>query len=210
MATPAQINANRINAQNSTGPRSLEGKQTAAANSTSHGLSSTFRVLPHENQHDFQAVLDQFRDEFTPEGEHQLFLVGQMAQSRWRLARVQRLETCLLEQMMSGDDPALDPDARIVAGMMASGGSALAALQRYMAAAERSYYKAHKELREARRDRRAEKSVLTLDSHLARMIHVPTPSHLDYPKPPASAAPRQPETGPRFDVTPGENLALRL
>ena len=38
MASPAQIAANRTNAQRSTGPTSPEGKARAASNSFKHGL----------------------------------------------------------------------------------------------------------------------------------------------------------------------------
>ena len=38
MATPVQIAANRRNAQNSTGPRTAEGKAAVRLNSLTHGL----------------------------------------------------------------------------------------------------------------------------------------------------------------------------
>jgi len=38
MATPAQILANRANAQKSTGPRSVEGKAASRFNALKHGL----------------------------------------------------------------------------------------------------------------------------------------------------------------------------
>ena len=54
MATTAQVLANRANAQHSTGPRSDAGKAAASQNATSHGLSSSsFALLPHENEEDF-------------------------------------------------------------------------------------------------------------------------------------------------------------
>jgi hypothetical protein len=53
MATQAQFHANRRNAQASTGPRTPEGKAASSANATRHGLSAAFRVLPNENQEEF-------------------------------------------------------------------------------------------------------------------------------------------------------------
>src|ERR1700740_1108214 len=46
----AKHGANRANAQLSTGPTTTSGKQIASQNSTRHGLTGTFRVLPDESQ----------------------------------------------------------------------------------------------------------------------------------------------------------------
>src|SRR5438874_2144942 len=104
----AQITANQQNANLSTGPKTLEGKGAAARNATKHGLSGAFTVLPHEDQDEFDILLACLRDEFKPAGEHERFLVEQMAQSRWRLARARRLENAMFEQMLKGYIPADD------------------------------------------------------------------------------------------------------
>ncbi len=150
MATAAQITANQQNAVHSTGPKTPEGKAAAARNATKHGLSGAFSVLPHEDQDDFDILLACLRDEFQPATQHETFLVEQMAQSRWRLARARRLETALFDQMLKGFIPE-DDDQRIAAKLMSGGDRALATLQRYATAAERSYYKAHAELLKSRK-----------------------------------------------------------
>jgi hypothetical protein len=119
MATSAQITANQHNASLSTGPKTPEGKAAAARNATKHGLSGAFTVLPHEDQDEFDILLACLRDEFKPAGEHESFLVEQMAQSRWRLARAGRLETAMLDQMLKGYTPA-DDDQRIAANLLQS------------------------------------------------------------------------------------------
>ena len=50
MSTPAQILANQQNAQNSTGPRTPEGKATVAQNATKHGLAATYPVIRSEEE----------------------------------------------------------------------------------------------------------------------------------------------------------------
>src|SRR6516225_4096897 len=100
MATAAQISANQQNATLSTGPKTPEGKAAAARNSIKHGLSGTFTVLPNEDQEEFDILLACLRDEFHPGNQHESFLVEQMAQSRWRLARARRLETAMFDQML--------------------------------------------------------------------------------------------------------------
>src|SRR3954452_19749524 len=91
MASAAQITANQANALRSTGPVTPEGKAASSRNSTRHGLSANFSVLPHENADEFQELEQALLSEFSPSGEHETFLVHEMARTRWRLLRVERL-----------------------------------------------------------------------------------------------------------------------
>jgi hypothetical protein len=149
MATAAQITANQHNATLSTGPKTPEGKAAAARNATKHGLAGIFTVLPHEDPEDFTDLADRLRDEFQPAGENESFLVDQMIQARCRLLRIQRLEALAFEQILTEPGGDSDADTRILAAMCGSG-NALDKLQRYAAAAERSYYKALRELQQSR------------------------------------------------------------
>src|SRR6266851_7636250 len=110
MATAAQITANQNNSAHSTGPKTPEGKTAAARNSTKHGLSGAFTVLPHEDQDEFDILLVCLRDEFHPANQHETFLVELMAQSRWRLARARRIETAIFDQMLQSEMEGEDPD----------------------------------------------------------------------------------------------------
>jgi hypothetical protein len=69
-----------------------------------------------------------------------------MVESRWKLARLKRMESALVQQMAGQDTEHSNPDAVVAAAMLAGNANAYASLQRYQAAAERSYYKAKKEL----------------------------------------------------------------
>ncbi len=192
MATIAQITANQHNASLSTGPKTPEGKAAAARNAVKHGLSGAFSVLPHEDQDEFDVLLACLRDEFHPANQHESFLVEQMAQSRWRLARARRLENAMFEQLLKGVLPEHD-DQRIVSKLMSGSDRALANIQRYAAAAERSYYKAHAELIKSRELRNKPNPT----------GHWPlTTGHC--------RSQNEPKPAPRFHTDPGENLALRL
>ena len=59
MATQSQIEANRRNAQKSTGPRSEEGKQTSARNATKFGLFSRHVLLPGDDEAEFEPALSE-------------------------------------------------------------------------------------------------------------------------------------------------------
>jgi hypothetical protein len=58
MATEAQIEANRANAQKSTGPRTPEGKETAAPNALKHGLFARETVIRGEKEEEFEEYRD--------------------------------------------------------------------------------------------------------------------------------------------------------
>jgi hypothetical protein len=99
MSSEAQIAANRANAQHSCGPITPEGKAAVSQNRTIHGLNynpETFRVLPCENQADYDLLLANLLEEENPANMVEKFLVIGMAQHRWLTDRATRLqETCL-------------------------------------------------------------------------------------------------------------------
>jgi hypothetical protein len=149
-------------------PKTPDGKKISSRNATRHGLTGVFNVLPHENAEDFNELAARLRDEFQPESENETFLVDQMIQARCRLLRIQRLEALAFEQILTEPGSGSDPDARILAAICASG-NVLDKLQRYAAAAERSYYKALRELQNSRQLRNEPKSAVRYAS--------PAPSH---------------------------------
>ncbi|MBV9081983.1 MAG: hypothetical protein JOZ62_04850 [Acidobacteriaceae bacterium] len=91
MSSPAQLAANRANAQRSTGPRSEEGKAVSSRNNFKHGFRGEFRVLPDENQEEFDTLLAAFRDEHQPATPSEETLVDQLAKHLWVSRRAGRL-----------------------------------------------------------------------------------------------------------------------
>lgn len=90
-----QIDANRRNAQRSTGPRTIEGKAIASRNSFKHGLAAKDFVLNTGPQEDPQAF-EEFRDSlfryYEPAQTLEEFLVERIAVCMWRLRRAYRAE----------------------------------------------------------------------------------------------------------------------
>jgi len=152
MATQAQTLANRTNAQASTGPRTPEGKLISRGNATKHGLAAAFRVLPNENQQEFDKLIAEYNRTFAPANIHERFLVEEMAQSRWRLARIRRLENEVVEQMVGSASP-VDADSIIAAALLNNKAGALTVLHRYAVAAERSGHRAFQQLLALRKQR---------------------------------------------------------
>ena len=58
MSTKAQINANRQNAQKSTGPQTDEGKAVVSQNAVSPGLFAAEAVITGEDPADYELVQD--------------------------------------------------------------------------------------------------------------------------------------------------------
>jgi hypothetical protein len=138
MATPAQIAANRANAQHSTGPRTDEGKAKARQNALRHGLCSAVPLMSGELDEEVQQLLTALREEYQPVGDTEEILVYKMAEHFFCGKRAAYL---LSEQLDSNDHG--DDNAREIGLMM-----------RYHAASDRGYYRALTELRKVQKERR--------------------------------------------------------
>jgi hypothetical protein len=173
MATSAQLLANRNNAALSTGPRTPDGKAASSRNAIKHGLSSAFRVLAHEDQEEFDRLVEEMRTYHRPRDIHQRLLVDQMAKSQWLLARAQRLQAVAYD-LLAGAQDDFDPDTAIVNAMRATNPDIIGRLERYAANAERSFYKAHRELT---RQNEANLIRMTERQIVERIANAPMPDH---------------------------------
>ncbi len=92
MATIAQIQANRLNAQKSTGPRTAAGKERASQNALRHGLLAREAVIQGEDPEEFEFYREQMLQELTPVGVVEAMLAERVVSLSWRLRRAQRLQ----------------------------------------------------------------------------------------------------------------------
>jgi hypothetical protein len=149
MASPAQLLANRENAQLSTGPRTEAGKEASSRNSTRHGLTGTQIVMPGEDASAYEELRQGLHLSYDPANDAERILVDQIAANAWRLLRAQRIETAFLAKLAEGSD---NPDAAIAAAFLERPKD-LARMQRYVTAANNAYYKAMSELAKLQKDR---------------------------------------------------------
>jgi hypothetical protein len=98
MTSEKQLLANRLNAQKSTGPRSLPGKTVSARNAVKHGLLSRDIVLQNEDPEEFDALLSRLRHDMQPKGIIECELVENLAVDLWRLRRVRQVETSIFNR----------------------------------------------------------------------------------------------------------------
>lgn len=97
MSSQAQIEANRANAQKSTGPRTEKGKQRVAQNATRHGLFSRSIILPGEDPEEFAILHDGFYARLKPADALERVYVDRIVYAAWKLARIPRLEAASFE-----------------------------------------------------------------------------------------------------------------
>ena len=159
--SPAQITANRANAQLSTGPKTEAGKAASSANATKHGLSGRKVVIAGESEEEYNRFIQTCRVLYKPVGDMESDLVQEIAASRWRLRRVEALEASLLDDEMDLllNDPENPVDeSRVMAvafrNLADSRTGALAQLHRHEGRLRRAYEKALRELRELQAERR--------------------------------------------------------
>ncbi len=108
MSTQRQMEANKLNAQRSTGPRTANGKRRVASNALRHGLTGKQIVLPNEDPHEFDAFRDSLWSNCNPQGAVGEVLVGKIVADAWRPKRVPMLEAAVYAR-----DRLLDIEAKI-------------------------------------------------------------------------------------------------
>src|SRR5260370_15053835 len=68
MSTIKQIEANRRNAQLSTGPKTDQGKAAIAQNALKHGLYASTLLLPEEDRTQYESLCQLYIENYQPEG----------------------------------------------------------------------------------------------------------------------------------------------
>jgi len=101
MATEAQILANRLNAQESTGPRTPEGKAAVAQNAVKHGLSGRLDVIKGEDQAEFDLHRGAMLGELAPAGPMEAMLAERVVGLSWRLERVERIHNEVFDALLA-------------------------------------------------------------------------------------------------------------
>jgi hypothetical protein len=157
MATPAQIHANRLNSQNSTGPCSAEGKAAARFNALKHGMDAQSLIIPGEDPADLDALAHDYHEQFRPYGPEETFLVETLIRADWNKRRLRRIETELFHALRAEQEAAGVRAGILLAAVFAQNGAhnPLDKIFRRLETAERTWFRALKELRRAQRERQS-------------------------------------------------------
>jgi hypothetical protein len=177
MATKAQIEANRRNAQSSTGPRTDDGKARIRQNALRHGLCAAIPQMSDEDPDDIQQLLSTLRDEHQPVGASEEILVYKIAEHFFYGKRASYL---LSEQLDFADNG--ENNTRQVALML-----------RYHTTADRGYYRALNELRKVQKVRRLQE-IGFVSQNAAQPVEVLAETPSEAPARPAPQPAPQPVT----------------
>jgi hypothetical protein len=208
MASPAQIAANRLNALKSTGP-SPAGLAVTRFNALKSGIDAKSQVIPGEDPAEFEALAENYRRQFQPATPSEVCLVDALTTADWELRRLRKIVAVIWDERAFLRPES--PEAK-----------RLDRLNRRLDAAERSYYRALKELKkraltgqyvEQQAEPAAAQPPEPEPLELASFPIEQNPAPLAIVAPPPSPQPR-PQTAseshakPKIDAT--ANLALRL
>src|SRR5580658_6261233 len=92
MISEKQLEANRRNAQHSTGPKTGEGKERSSRNNLRHGLTGQISLLPTEDREAHDAFCHELIESFKPETPMERQLAQSVAEDNWRLNRAVAIE----------------------------------------------------------------------------------------------------------------------
>src|SRR5215471_6962858 len=97
MSSLKQIEANRLNALKSTGPRTEEGKRRSRCNAIRHGLTAETVIAGLEDPEDYESFEATIIADYDPTTA--VFL--RLASVLWRLRRATGIETALFQSAMT-------------------------------------------------------------------------------------------------------------
>jgi hypothetical protein len=157
MTSEKQIQANRLNAQKSTGPKTPEGKLRVSFNGLKHGLLATGVRAKFENEAQYENWRNDFLAELAPIGVTEELLAERIVQSAWRMTRAARYEKSFVDDshLRTAEQRPLTPgdiegniETCFRSGMYDR-------LFRYEMRSERAFYKAHEKLMTLQQQRKA-------------------------------------------------------
>ena len=114
MSTAKQIEANRKNAKNSTGPKTIEGKAITAQNATKHGLTAQKPLIPGEDPAEFDMHCQLMRDELDPQTPLENIIANRIITLSWQLNRGPRIHAAAFNHTIDNlFNPPDDPEQRL-------------------------------------------------------------------------------------------------
>jgi hypothetical protein len=152
MATLRQTEANRLNAQKSTGPRTPQGKAVSSQNALKSGLDAESQFVTGEDRAEFAQLQSEYIARFQPLTPEERFHVDTLLRSEWILRRLFHAEAQLWEYHAIRADRS---EGVPLGEALVAGNEVFRRLQRRITLAERSYKDAFAEVERLQRARRS-------------------------------------------------------
>ena len=146
MATQAQIEANRRNSLNSSGPRSMEGKAVSRFNALKTGIQAKAQVIPGEDAAELEQLAADYHRQYRPATPLERFLVDAIVTAEWQKRRLARVEGALWEHFVGEGQESLG-------AVYERNQRVFDRLHRQKEAAERSYHRALRQLQAEQKGR---------------------------------------------------------
>jgi hypothetical protein len=148
MPSLKQIEANRLNAKKSTGPRTPQGKAKSRFNALKAGIDAGAEAIPGEDADQLRALRDDYYDRFTPDRPEEYALVDSLIASDWLLRRLRTIEGQLWKQgVAEAREWSSFKPATPLASALSSVENSLTRLQRRIDSADRAYHRALNQIR---------------------------------------------------------------
>src|SRR5579872_4831689 len=203
MTSQAQIDANRRNAQKSTGPATPEGRAAVRLNALKHGLTSTTLLLNDEDRYEFERLCDAYEAEYQPVGPTEEALLKNLVAAEWRMGRARRFEVGFFARQcfeLSNSElnyATFNTHTRLsdIVDNDSKSADTLVKISRYETNLQRAFYKALNELRRTQRHRPTANSNFANQTQLP---HEPGPGPQLVPKPDEPS----PSTSATLDCSP--------
>ena len=110
MVSERRIEANRRNAQLSTGPRTQEGRARSSLNALRHGITGQVSIMNAEDRAAHDKFVQELIDSMRPEDPLELQFASLIAEDFWRLQRIRAVENDMLALGNFSDAAAIDVD----------------------------------------------------------------------------------------------------
>ena len=146
MSSQRQIEANRRNAQKSTGPTSATGKAVSSLNALKSGIHAKTLVLPSEKLADLEQLIDDYYRRHNPDSPEACFYLDEVIHCEWLLRRYRAAETQMWQYQAQS---AYADEQKYPLGKSATSHSTpFSKLQYRVDATRRAYHRALKALKE--------------------------------------------------------------
>jgi hypothetical protein len=100
MISEQKLEANKLNALKSTGPKTPEGRAKSALNAIKHGLCAQTVIISSENSDEFRAFAKNLTTDFAPINQVERNMVKRIVSLSWRLERATKYESLVLDKIL--------------------------------------------------------------------------------------------------------------
>jgi len=202
----AQINANRQNAQLSTGPTSVAGKAVSSRNAGKHGIYAEALIFPGENPEDLAALQQAYQDQFQPQGPVEEKLVEILVRSDWMGKRYDRIEPYVVR---ISADPSKSPEEALAELFSRTRNNPLAQLERRRQAAQRDWFRALKELQRLQKERHQAAETAAAPASAGTPAPAPEIGFVPATGPVPSQTPAEPPAAAPDPLSEGRNPVIK-